>query len=289
VAAASPADDDARPRRGYDAAVPIDDDALGELLDELEIGLELNSAGPAIEPLLDALIAAAPPAALQRAGGDAAEALWDAHLARDVRAELLAFRDDAVRDHARLVPTIDNALAELERPARNNQVAHALVWRAATKLLRRANRNHERIAELEHALEHTSTAWERRRLTLPIASTASLCADFGDEEAAKAVAAYAFSMSTSRRRSRRQGDRAAADLASALATDERRRVVRSALAELAQLSADEFPVASLVLRELLAEPIPADPAEDEIWVSLVVGMAHEQLEDALTDTSARRR
>jgi hypothetical protein len=31
--------------RGYDSAVAIDDDALGDLLYEIGIGLELNSAG----------------------------------------------------------------------------------------------------------------------------------------------------------------------------------------------------------------------------------------------------
>lgn len=63
--------------------------------------------------------------------------------------------------------------------------------------------------------------------------------------------------------------------------------MRAALAELAELSAEEFPLASLALRELLAEPVPDDPAKDELWVNLVVGLAHEQLEDALADPTAR--
>jgi hypothetical protein len=138
--------------------VSIDDDALGELLDELEIGLELNSAGPAIEPLLNALIGAAPGAALHQAADEAVEALWNAELEQEVRTELEDFRGQAVEENARLVPTIDNALAELEAPARQNHVAHALVWRVATKLVRRASRNHERVAELERALEHAPQA-----------------------------------------------------------------------------------------------------------------------------------
>ena len=103
--------------------MPIDDDALGELLDALEIGLELNSAGPSIEPLLDALIGAAPEAALRQAAVDAVGALWDAELEREVRAELQTFRGHAVEENARLVPTIDSALAELGGP--QNHVAHA--------------------------------------------------------------------------------------------------------------------------------------------------------------------
>jgi hypothetical protein len=266
--------------------VSIDDDALGELLDELEIGLELNSAGPAIEPLLGALIGEAPQAALRQATVDAVEALWDADLEQEVRAELEDFRGRAVEENARLVPTIDSALAQLEAPARQNHVAHALVWRAATKLVRRASRNHDRVAELERTLERAPQA-RHRRLTLPIAAAASLAADVGDEEAAKAIAAYAFSVPAGRRPSRKQRDRASAQLARTLATDERRRDVRASLAELAELSAEEYPLASRALRGLLAEPVPDDPVKDELWVSLVVGLAQEQLEDALGDATMR--
>jgi hypothetical protein len=266
--------------------VSIDDDALGELLDELEIGLELNSAGPAIEPLLGALIGEAPQAALEQAADEAVEALWDADLEQEIRTELEDFRGRAVEENARLVPTIDTTLAELRAPARQNHVAHALVWRAATKLVRRASRNHERVAELERALERAPQA-KRRRLTLPIAAAASLAADVGDDEAATAITAYAFSVSAGRRPSRKQHDRATAQLARTLATDERRRDVRASLAELAELSAEEYPLASRALRGLLAEPVPDDPVKDELWVSLVVGLAQEQLEDALGDATMR--
>jgi len=75
-------------------------------------------------------------------------------------------------------------------------------------------------------------------------------------------------------------------LAERLATDERRESVRASLAELAELSADEFPLASSALQELLGEPFPHDPVKDEIWINLVVGLAHEQLEDALGEGTA---
>ena len=52
-----------------------------------------------------------------------------------------------------------------------------------------------------------------------------------------------------------------------------------------ELSTAEFPLASSALQELLAEPFPRD-ALDELWVSLVVGLAHEQLEDALGEGTA---
>jgi hypothetical protein len=53
--------------------------------------------------------------------------------------------------------------------------------------------------------------------------------------------------------------------------------VRGALAELADLCADDFPLSAAALGRLLAEPIPEDPAKDELWVHLVVGLAQEQL------------
>jgi len=270
---------------GYDSAVAIDDDALGDLLDEIGIGLELNSAGPAIEPILAALIGEAPPAALHAAAAGAVEALWDAELETEIRTELEGFRAEVGGGDPTLVSRIDDALRGLAEPSPDNQVAHVLVWRAAAQLLRRANRNHERVAELERALERAPRT-KHRRLTLPISGVASLAADVGDEEAAKAVAEYAFTLSTSGRPSRKHHDRAAARLAERLATDERRESVRASLAELAELSADEFPLASSALQELLGEPFPHDPVKDEIWINLVVGLAHEQLEDALGDEAA---
>jgi hypothetical protein len=265
--------------------VAIDDDALGDLLDAIGIGLELNSAGPAIEPILAALIGDEPPAALHTAAVGAVEELWDAELASEIRIELEGFRAEVVGEDPELVSRIDSALRGLAEPSADNQVAHVLVWRAAAKLLRRANRNHERVAELERALERAPRT-KHRRLTLPIVGVASLAADVGDEEAAKAVAEYAFMLSMTRRPSRKHHDRAAARLAVRLATDERRRSVRASLAEVAELSADEFPLASSALQELLSEPFPHDPAKDEIWINLVVGLAREQLEDALDEETA---
>ena len=52
----------------------------------------------------------------------------------------------AIREQHPLIPAIDDALAELAQPAQDNHVAHTLVWRAALELLRRATRNHERVA-----------------------------------------------------------------------------------------------------------------------------------------------
>lgn len=261
----------------------LDDDTLRELLDEIEIGLELNSAGPVVAPLVQALIDGTHVEALGEAAGVAVEALWDSELEQEVRAEFEGFRHAAVRERSPLVAAVDDTLAELAQPARSNRVAHALVWRATLMLVRRANRNRERVAQLERTLERETRADQRRRLTLPIASAASLAADIGDEESAKAIATYAFAISAYGRRSR---ERATAELARSLATDERRQDMRASLDELAELAAEDYPLVSAALRDLLAEPVPDDPARDELWVNLVVGMAREQLEDALVPTTA---
>jgi hypothetical protein len=52
---------------------------------------------------------------------------------------------------------------------------------------------------------------------------------------------------------------------------------------LREASAEEFPLASAALERLLAEPIPKDSAKDDLWVSLVVGLAQEQLAYAFAD------
>jgi hypothetical protein len=99
-------------RLGARATIPrwaIDDDALGDLLDEIGIGLELNSAGPAIEPLLASPIGDAPPSALHAAAVGAVEALWDADLEHEVRIELEGFRAEVVGGDTALVSRIDSA------------------------------------------------------------------------------------------------------------------------------------------------------------------------------------
>jgi hypothetical protein len=67
--------------------MPLDDDALGELLDGLGIGLELNAVAPEVEPLLGALILQAPRTALQQAAVDAAEAVWSDELETELAQE----------------------------------------------------------------------------------------------------------------------------------------------------------------------------------------------------------
>jgi hypothetical protein len=265
----------------YDRAVPFDDDALGELLDRVGIGLDLNSAGPVLEPVIAALIDDSPPATLRMAANQAVEALWDPELQAEVRRELTAFQQDAAEMDDKLAETLDAALGELGRPLAENHVAHALVWRATAQLMQRANRNYDLMAELEDALAKAKPN-HHRALTLPVAAAASLAADIDEGEAAKAIARHVIDVGPRPSGGRRRSRLATARLARALATNERRRSMRTALAELANMAADEFPRAAGAVNELLAEPVPDDPARDELWVSLVLGFAEDQVAGALS-------
>ncbi len=254
----------------------LDDDALGELLDHVGIGLDLNAAGSTLEPLVAAIIDSAPTAAVQQAANRAVEALWDHELQAEVRSELTAFRRASSEQNSELVATLDSALAALGRPPSENHVANALIWRATAELMRRVTRNYDRMAHLEQALAHARPN-QHRGLALSVAAAASLAVDVGDEEDAEAVAQYLVEVASHPNASRKRSRRAAAGLARSLATDERRQSMRRALAELASVSAYEFPLAAAALNKLLAEPVPDNPAKDELWMSLVAGLAEEQL------------
>jgi len=227
------------------------------------------------------IIDSAPPAAVQQAANRAVEALWDHELQAEVRAELTAFRNEVIEPDSELVATLDTALAVLGRPPSDNHVAHALIWRATAELMRRVNRNYDRMARLEKALAHARSN-QHRTLTLSVAAAASLAVDVGDEENAKAIARYLVEIASRPTASRKRSQRAAAGLARSLATDERRHSMRMALSGLASVSAEEFPHAAAALNKLLAEPVSNDPAKDELWMSLVAGFAEEQLQATIS-------
>jgi len=54
--------------------------------------------------------------------------------------------------------------------------------------------------------------------------------------------------------------------------------MRRALAQLAEAAGEEFPLAVGAMRSLLDEPTPSDPAEDDLWVNLTVGLAQAHLD-----------
>lgn len=251
------------------------DDQIHELLDALGLDLDPVGAAPLLGPVVEALLDGPPWPRLQRAGAEAAKTLWegDDELAAALEREISSLREE-------YPDATEVALRELEQPPGENPVALALVYRAATALLRRANENRERVEALEKALSEAPSR-DHRRLALPLARSAVLAVAVGPEEADEAAARFVEGLPTSLAEIPKALERRTAAVARLLATDERRRALREALEELGSISAEDFPLASEALRSLSAEPIPKDPARDEVWTSFALGLVEEQIDGLL--------
>lgn len=253
----------------------MDDDQLELLLDDLALELDLDFAAPLLEPVLQGIVDQAPRGRLGREAAKAATAIWNEDIAAELRDGFEGLREEATTR----LDAIEAALRELERPPRESQVARAVVFRAAVELLARVSRNHERMNELEERLREAPEE-EHAALTLPAAVAAIPAAAIDFEEADEAVVGFIESFPDPWEETPRGAEQAAHWLARTLATDERRAAMRSALAELADVAHEEFPLAAGSLEALLAEVMPEDPAEDDLWVNLVVGLAQEHLGEA---------
>jgi hypothetical protein len=245
---------------------------VNALLDEVGLDDHVVDVAGELEPLVELLAGDFTASSLDRALGDAAAALWTDEVAAALAEELEAVRQDAI-DRIALVAV---ALHELERGPAANLFARALAIRAATALVTRANRNLEQVEEVEAALE-TVPADEHRAAALPLAPTAVLAVDIPVEETDEAVVRFAESFPDDWRKLPAAADRAAHWLARTLATDERRSRMRAALAGLRDNAAEDYPLTAAALEDLLVEPQPEDPADDDLWVDLVVGIAQDEL------------
>jgi hypothetical protein len=240
--------------------MPVDDGALEAVLDELGIELDVTARGSAIAPLVDQLAQGATREETREAAARVAAETWDDALAARVSRGLEALRQQY---RARLA-ALDAVGEELARPPGENAVALALVVRAAVELWARARKSYAVTAVLEDELEEAPPS-EHRSRTLAVASAVIPLLHLDDSEVASAVGRFL-------------DDRDEAWLARTLATDERRAAMRRALAQLADAGSEEFPLAVGALRALLDEPVARDPAEDDLWVNLVVGLAQQHLD-----------
>ena len=260
----------------------IDDDALGEVLDYLGVDLTATDALVAtLHPLVAGALGGTSIAEMQRTANEAVAEIWSDELAAELRAELTGlWREDDHDDD--FEDTMAAALSEFDRPPAENRLAHALVWRAVADLIERVQRNQDRVAELEDALAETPRA-QHRAMALRLAPLALPAVAIDDEAAAEAIAEtlgdVAFDPGAREADFRTSG----AEFIRALATDERRADMRRSLAGLAEVCADDFPRAAAALRELVAEPVPDDPADDELWAHLVTCYVNEQLDAAMAD------
>jgi hypothetical protein len=240
--------------------VARDDVSLDEVLDDLDLSIDLGSGGAAVALVADRLSGGAPRGEIESVAAEAAEAVWTPERAAEVRRGLARLREE----YAARLAAVDAAERELDSPARRNAVALALVARAAVELWARARRGYDQVALLEDELTRARPE-ERRARALPIAAAAIPVLDLDEGEVGEAVSRFLREESESW-------------LARRLGTDERRRAMRRALGRLADAGSEEFPLATAAVTALLAEPMPADPAEDDLWVNLVVGLAQQHLD-----------
>lgn len=238
----------------------LDDVTLERILDELGISLDVTAKGHAVAPLVDRLAHGAPREEADLVAARVAAEIWDDALAGAMRERLAALREE----YRGRIAAIDAVAGELERPPAQNEVALALVARAAVELWARARRSYAVVSVLEDELEDAPPA-EHRSRTLAIASAAIAMVDLDADEVSAAVGRFL-------------SDRDEAWLARTLATDARRAAMRRALSQLADAAGEEFPLAVGAIRSLLDEPISNDPAGDDLWTNLVVGLAQAHLD-----------
>jgi hypothetical protein len=236
------------------------DVSLDEILDDVGASVDPGTGGPSLALVADRLAAGAPREEVTAAAAEAAAAVWTPERAAEIRDGLAALR----AHYATRLQAIDAAEAELDRPPERNVVALALVARAAVELWARARRGYDQVALLEDELSRAPFD-EHRSRALSIAAAAIPVLELDDDEVEQAVSQFL-------------GQESEGWLARALATDTRRRAMRRALGRLADAGDEEFPLATAAITGLLAEPLAEDPAEDDLWVSLVVGLAQQQLD-----------
>jgi hypothetical protein len=236
-----------------------DDGGLEQVLDDLGLSLEAT-AGPAVAHLADRFIQGASKEDIDAAAARAAVEVWRDDVADAIGVALARLRGQ----YAARLTAIEAAAAELTKPAAENAVAVALAARAAVELWARARKSYGLMAVLEDELRDESPARHRSRV-LVIATAAIPILELEPADIEAAVTRYLDGESE-------------AWLARRLATDERRTAMRRALGQLAEAGFEEFPLAAGALTELLAEPMPGDPGEDDLWVSLVIGLAQQHMQ-----------
>jgi hypothetical protein len=239
-------------RRPPARARALDPDAVEELVDELELELP-REAAESIRPLLEAVardeVSEADLAA-------AAEATWTDDVRREVESALLVGKEQTLELLGDLVAALD----EVRRPARQNLLARELALRAAEQA-------HGRAMYLQHLMQRLETelasAPEEDRRSLAL----ELELPLGEPGFARAELLAHYPQWVD------EADAAASSqptwFARALATDERRRALRDDLAAKAATLGELFPTAAATLATLAGEPLPADPADDVLWLRAV--------------------
>jgi hypothetical protein len=229
-------DDDDDVDLGDDAFAPDSWDVA------MAIGLEAGSEDrPALDELVDAMLMWAHGSESDEVTARAVAALWSREL-ETLIAEGLTQVASLGREWT---PAADAAAAEFARDPLGAAVTKAVVQQLAWGLGQGDGPLLFCLCCIEEGLAFQPVAAEeRRRRAVAAAVLAVRNVEASEAEVAEALAASAPGR---------------------LATDDRRRAIRARLGRLGRLGRTSLPVLAAELERIAAEPLPADPATDDVW------------------------
>ena len=217
------------------------------------VGLEWSDADRVVlEPLIDAALVWADEAQMARIAVPIVVTLWADDLEGDI---LRALESGAARDEF-VRGKVADARADVARGPRRSRLARAHVEQAAWEF----SMGHGWPPHCLMCVEDHLNAVEpvaRRTLAAQVARICTREAALSAEEVRAAITAAALS---------------GRDVATAFASDDRRRAVRARLRTLAELGRNSVPTLAAELLALTEEPLPA-AAKDELWREAVAAVA----------------
>ena len=185
----------------------------------------------------------------------------------DLRIDIERALDALAPSSAPVAALLERAHRDLDRGPERSLLAREVVERWADEIAWEVQRPIHCILCVDERILHAATADERRSAALTVARIAGHAARIPHAEIRIAVVASAHHGETC--------------VASALATDERRRAVRIWLHGITELARGSMTRLADAVHELLDEPWPSSPADDELWQEAVRGLVEEPFEAAL--------
>ncbi len=241
-----------------------DEDAW-ELVQLLDLELDFEGYRDRLGRPIDLMLDDAPPSEVERAAKACVRHAWDEPLRVAVGEEL----DRLELDARVLLVRLAGAKDELERPVGSNRLARAVIDMITGELAAETSAAGERLDVLEQALAAVPPE-TRRPLVLPVAGEVAGAIGIPAAEAAEASDRFLESFPLDWREETEGATNAAHWLARTLGTDERRESMRERLGALVDVVEESLPLVAGELRQVLSEPFPEDPADDDLWVNLVV-------------------
>jgi hypothetical protein len=250
--------------------VRLDQDTIWALLDDAGLRLDAAEEAERIDPLVSVLASGEGRSAVERIARQVAVAVWSPELGVEARAALETYRAELERR----IAAIDSTLTDLGKAGAASQLLRALVTRAAAEALVESTRIVARLRAVDDRLAK-ATADERRLVAIGLADEVIDVVGIPEDEEDEAFDGFLQAVPSAWERLPSPADPGWHWLIRALATEERRTTVRTSLGSLADAAAEDFPAVSAELTALLAEAVPRDPAEDEVWAGFVRCLARE--------------